>query len=136
MSGVADLLDADIVPLWHEFAPPTGNGRLFFVPSYQRPYAWEKRQLEDFWNDIDLAFRQSPDSPYLLGTLYLANVVPGELAAEISAAAWEQYVPCWPQAPLLDCRLIIDGQQRMTTFFLLCLCLSLDRLTTISLRNW
>ena len=28
------------------------DGRLFRIPDYQRGYAWGKRQLEDFWNDI------------------------------------------------------------------------------------
>ena len=28
--------------------------RLLEVPDYQRPYAWERKQLEDLWEDLDL----------------------------------------------------------------------------------
>lgn len=28
------------------------DGRLFRIPDYQRGYAWETRQIEDFWDDI------------------------------------------------------------------------------------
>ena len=27
-------------------------GKVFRVPDYQRNYAWEKKNWEDFWNDI------------------------------------------------------------------------------------
>ncbi|GAA7470687.1 hypothetical protein ID1074_14030 [Helicobacter pylori] len=26
---------------------------VFEIPSYQRGYAWQKRQLKDFWNDLE-----------------------------------------------------------------------------------
>ncbi len=26
---------------------------VFEIPSYQRGYAWQKEQLEDFWNDLE-----------------------------------------------------------------------------------
>ncbi|GAA8972913.1 hypothetical protein HpEKB46_15040 [Helicobacter pylori] len=26
---------------------------VFEIPSYQRGYAWQERQLEDFWNDLE-----------------------------------------------------------------------------------
>ncbi|WP_441738742.1 GmrSD restriction endonuclease domain-containing protein [Helicobacter pylori] len=27
---------------------------VFEIPSYQRGYAWQERQLKDFWNDLEL----------------------------------------------------------------------------------
>ena len=30
------------------------NRKLFRIPDYQRGYAWEKQQVEDFWNDLML----------------------------------------------------------------------------------
>ena len=35
------------------------DGRMFRVPEYQRPFAWERQQLLDLWNDLDLL---GPDS--------------------------------------------------------------------------
>ncbi len=29
------------------------NSRVFRIPDYQRGYAWESRQLTDFWQDLD-----------------------------------------------------------------------------------
>ncbi|GAA7490079.1 hypothetical protein JP0001_14720 [Helicobacter pylori] len=26
---------------------------VFEIPSYQRGYAWQERQLKDFWNDLE-----------------------------------------------------------------------------------
>ena len=29
------------------------NSRVFRIPDYQRGFAWESRQLNDFWQDLD-----------------------------------------------------------------------------------
>ena len=29
------------------------QNRLFRIPDYQRGYAWQKEQLNDFWEDIE-----------------------------------------------------------------------------------
>ena len=28
------------------------DGKLFRIPDYQRGYAWQQKQLTDFWNDL------------------------------------------------------------------------------------
>jgi len=28
------------------------NRRIYWIPDYQRGYAWEASQLEDFWDDL------------------------------------------------------------------------------------
>jgi hypothetical protein len=61
------------------------------VPPYQRPYAWEAAQIDDFWNDIS-----SVGAPgHFLGPMVLHN--PGS----------DEF------------RTVIDGQQRITTLLLL-----------------
>ena len=66
----------------------------FIIPEYQRPYAWEKEKCETLWNDIfDNANDEVPE--YFFGTIvtYKDKDNPDIL--------------------------IIDGQQRITSFFLL-----------------
>jgi len=29
------------------------NGMYFRIPDYQRGFAWQNEQLDDFWNDLD-----------------------------------------------------------------------------------
>jgi uncharacterized protein with ParB-like and HNH nuclease domain len=66
----------------------------FIIPEYQRPYAWEKEKCETLWNDI---FDNSNDevSEYFFGTIVTYK---DKDSNDI---------------------FIIDGQQRITSFFLL-----------------
>lgn len=114
-----DLLDAEILPL---FAAFFSEQRQFFIPSYQRPYAWEKRQREDFWNDLQHAFQHNPQDPYLLGTIYLSEADAATLDSEINSEIIKQYTPYLNANPAVLSYLLVDGQQRATTFFLLCYC--------------
>jgi len=68
-------------------------GLSFFIPSYQRGYRWTERQVIDLLNDID-NFKPSNEEWYCLQPLVVKKK--GE---EI----WE----------------VIDGQQRLTTIFLI-----------------
>ena len=29
------------------------NGKIFRIPDYQRGYAWEEKQLQELWDDIE-----------------------------------------------------------------------------------
>jgi len=97
------------------------------IPNYQRPYAWDEKEVGDFLNDILVAFQNR--QPYLLGTIYtvsirnwenLKNFLPEEIynryfkpfeefKGEIYTAKEEE----------LNVNLIIDGQQRLLTFSML-----------------
>ena len=129
-----DFLDASIRPLYRGLFEPKGvseAGRaVFFLPTYQRPYAWERRQREDFWNDLQDAFRQTAEAndaqadPYLLGTLYLARLTTEDWSREVHAdvvAAYRGLLLNRALHPAPECLLVVDGQQRITTFFLFCL---------------
>ena len=59
----------------------------YIIPSYQRGYAWEKKQIEDFWNDLE---NTSAKKKHFFGTFFLEQK--GE--------------------NLYD---VVDGQQRLTT---------------------
>lgn len=72
------------------------QGRKFIIPDYQRPYKWNIEKCETLWNDIEnftLTEAQS-GSDYFLGTI--VSYVNDDKDQEI-----------------------IDGQQRITSFFLL-----------------
>ncbi len=79
--------------------------RLFEVPDYQRPYAWETKQLQDLWDDLDLM----SSGRHYAGTLVLRQHE-GEPLLTSSGTS-------------LTVSDVVDGQQRLTTCFLL-----LDRL--------
>ncbi|WP_304330840.1 DUF262 domain-containing protein [Brachyspira innocens] len=70
------------------------KGCNFVIPSYQRGYRWEKREVEDLLNDI-YEFKQSNNEGfYCLQPLVLKK---------ISDNVYE----------------VIDGQQRLTTIYLI-----------------
>ena len=84
-----------------------GSGTVSFkLPDYQRPYDWEKRNVErllqDCLNGLKGAASESPSHPYtFLGTIILAS-------DESREATFDG-----------ESLLIVDGQQRLTTLLLL-----------------
>ena len=76
------------------------NSKQFVVPIYQRNYSWESGQCQQLWDDVLHAGRHSNISGHFIGSLVHVE----RSLATVTA----------PEA-----RLIIDGQQRLTTFTLL-----------------
>ena len=74
----------------------------FEVPEFQRPYSWDDEQIEQFWDDIYSAWKDGRRS-YFFGSM---------IFAERKESLGYRYV-------------IIDGQQRLTTLFIL-LCVVRD----------
>ena len=72
------------------------NKRQFIIPVYQRNYEWTERQCDKLFSDIMLAYKK--DKPHFCGSIVYAF-----LKEEKNIS---HYV-------------IIDGQQRMTTLYLL-----------------
>ncbi len=70
---------------------------VFEIPSYQRGYAWQERQLKDFWNDLEHVSKLG-DKFHYLHSLTLR-----ESENEFESSAFE----------------IIDGQQRLATSLIL-----------------
>ena len=68
-----------------------GNGKFYFVPKFQRDYSWRAENWEDLWEDLDFAY-QNNDFHYM-GYLVLQESEERNF-------------------------IIIDGQQRFTTFSL------------------
>lgn len=78
--------------------------KLLNVGDYQRPYAWEEKQLDDLWSDIDLL----GNLPHYTGTLVLQNMEATETTRS---------------GQVLTVFDVVDGQQRLTSCVIL-----LDRL--------
>ena len=73
------------------------------VPDYQRPYAWGLSQLQDLWDDLDLA---GPRSKHYAGTLIFKPSLPPSTTVDkygVESVHTE----------------VVDGQQRLTTCLLL-----------------
>ncbi|MCQ2759476.1 DUF262 domain-containing HNH endonuclease family protein [Helicobacter pylori] len=70
---------------------------VFEIPSYQRGYAWQERQLKDFWNDLEHVSKLG-DKFHYMHSLTLR-----ESENELESSVFE----------------IIDGQQRLATSLIL-----------------
>lgn len=83
--------------------------RLFRIPDYQRGYAWGKKEIEEYWNDL---IRLPEDKNHYVGVLTLEPVPLSDYRKWIDDI-WlidsKSYRPYY----------IVDGQQRLTTSILL-----------------
>lgn len=69
---------------------------IFSIPEYQRAYSWEIKQCDKLWQDIEDFIDSGGTDPYFFGTII---------------------INCQENDTKLS---LIDGQQRTTTFILLC----------------
>lgn len=83
--------------------------KIFRIPDYQRGYAWQLRQLTDFWEDL---ISLEPSKNHYTGVLSLEEA-PREKWELWEADRWivenRGYIPF----------LVVDGQQRLTTCVIL-----------------
>ena len=68
----------------------------FSIPEYQRAYSWEIKQCDKLWQDIESFIDSGGTDPYFIGTII---------------------INCQDSDTKIS---LIDGQQRTTTFILLC----------------
>ena len=85
-----------------------GNGKIYFVPQFQRDYSWEQDNLDDLWADLLNIYQTSGEAHYMGSIVLQVKGEPGD----------KQF---W----------IIDGQQRFTTLSLLTLAI-INKLTLLS----
>ncbi|MHA6781143.1 DUF262 domain-containing protein [Pseudonocardia saturnea] len=86
--------------------PKIVGERMLEIADYQRPYAWERKQLIDLWEDLDLL---GPQGTHYAGTLVLRNVMDGGAPREVQS----------DDGSVLQVCEVVDGQQRLTTCFIL-----------------
>ncbi len=85
------------------------NRRIYRIPDYQRGYAWERAQLEDFWDDLK---RLSDDRSHYTGQVTLE---------EVSRERWKTWdeEERWLLSDGWKPFYVVDGQQRLTTSIIL-----------------
>lgn len=71
------------------------------IPEYQRPYVWEADQVIELLDDVYRARQSNPESQYFLGSMVLKKS-----DKQAGATKYEEYD-------------LLDGQQRLTTLFLI-----------------
>lgn len=100
---------------------------LYRIPDYQRGYAWEEKEVNDFWNDLK---RLQDENNHYVGVLTLEPVCEEEYSKWIDDL-WliksRSYRPYY----------VVDGQQRLTTSILLIMAiLEIMREKNISRLNY
>jgi uncharacterized protein with ParB-like and HNH nuclease domain len=75
------------------------GSKQFLVPHYQRPYSWEEKQWKALWQDIIELIEDPESKPHFLGSIVTS--------------------PARSIPEGVDKRLLIDGQQRLTTVMVL-----------------
>ena len=83
------------------------NFKFFRIPDFQRGYSWEKKQLDDFWNDLT---NLKPERTHYTGLL---TVEPIKKADIQTLDKWQDDL--WLFDKGLSAYFVIDGQQRLTT---------------------
>lgn len=79
------------------------GSRQFVVPRFQRTYSWEKSHWEDLWNDLEELYNDSNGREHFMGVIVT--------------------MPVQMQPHGVSKFLLIDGQQRLTTIFLILACI-------------
>lgn len=90
------------------------GGTHFLIPCYQRSYAWTQEQCSDLWLDLKRLVAQREQFPELNAVHFMGSIVVQAI----------QYAPSAEHGAREHGVLIIDGQQRLTTMYLLYLALA------------
>ena len=86
----------------------------YYMPAYQRPYSWTERNIKDLFADLDSVYRRlldNNDAIIFLGSLLTVDDDGSAIFPKV-----ERHHPN-------QIKLVIDGQQRLTTLTLLITCL-------------
>ena len=82
--------------------------RLLSAPLYQRRYSWDRKNLDEFWEDVRLV-EDGQSEALFLGAIILKHEGPSN-----------------PSAGTLEEFLVLDGQQRIATLFLTLLAIAIE----------
>lgn len=92
------------------------NNTGFYMPAYQRPYSWEEMHIKDLFSDCDNVFRnllKSSDAIIFLGSILSVDDSEKQAIYPIIKNSTPRHV-----------KLIVDGQQRLSTLTLIIMCLN------------
>lgn len=95
------------------------NGRGLYIPAYQRPYAWDKDNVERLFADIAQGLESCLDQPdeaiTFLGTIIALN--------DVKRTTIQPLVKHQIYSQVMS---IIDGQQRLTSLLMFCVALLVE----------
>ncbi|MPS62975.1 DUF262 domain-containing HNH endonuclease family protein [Acinetobacter sp.] len=95
------------------------NGRGLYIPAYQRPYAWDKNNVERLFADIvqglESCLSQPDEAITFLGTIIALN--------DIKRTTIQPLVKHQIYSQVMS---IIDGQQRLTSLLMFCVALLVE----------
>ncbi|TJZ40061.1 DUF262 domain-containing protein [Priestia megaterium] len=87
------------------------NNSFFRIPDYQRGYAWQQDQLEDFWEDLE---------NLKVGTKHYTGLITVEQIKKEEVEKLEKWQDdLWMFSKGFKAYYVIDGQQRLTTVIIL-----------------
>jgi len=99
---------------------------VYVIPTFQRPYAWEEKQLSDLFKDIQIACNR-PHPYHYLSPVHLVKVdSPKDIIwndytdnnnSDIQALTDSEFTK--DNGGKLQIYFVVDGQQRLTTLFVL-----------------
>ncbi|WP_312653006.1 DUF262 domain-containing protein [Aminipila sp.] len=87
------------------------NNRFFRIPDYQRGYAWQDEQLEDFWEDIE---NLKEGKQHYTGLITIEQINKKDVKDQ---EKWKDDL--WLFDKGFKAYHVIDGQQRLTTVIIL-----------------
>lgn len=99
------------------------NNRIFRIPAYQRGYSWEKKHLEQLWDDIANINYPYPENSYHFTGVLTLNVFKEEDLERLRNENHGYNITADGQVQINN-RLfnpvhLVDGQQRMTSLLIL-----------------
>lgn len=101
------------------------QGMSFFIPAYQRGYRWTKQQVTDLLTDISDFAKKESSGIYCIQPLVVKKKHNGNIMQQIREAANIEAV----QDLIKGQWEVVDGQQRLTTIYLILTALELRKYT-------
>ena len=105
MSSKNFKADIDVKNIYNTFVP---DNQQFIIPIWQRPYSWTKQHWNDLWMDLQLSLKENTN--HFIGQIIF---YPMDLDNDFIQSQRPQ------QMTQFTWYTIIDGQQRITTLYLL-----------------
>ena len=109
------------------------DGRHFFIPPYQRGYRWADSQMMELLDDLyEFAIREKKTSHTSSGEFYCLQPIIVQRITDASKLAEIHSIAGWDESDTTNNTWeVIDGQQRLTSLYILFRFLISEELTSV-----